>query len=148
RHTMEGRALLWPPLGLAALVGAGVCAARARSRVADKLLVCVAGGSLAAGILSNPGGAPNTARICVAAALAPLFAAVALTRWEARLLEPRLARPSLVAALAATAVFAVETLPFFAEWPEHPRVRSSFCTPETLVGRTCRRLAPARMVLE
>jgi hypothetical protein len=146
RDGLPERAALHPVLGIAALAGFARAAAR-RTR-ADLALLALAGGSLAAGILSNPGGAPNTIRTCVFVPAALVAAAGFLATLAAALARRLPVRPAAAAAALATAVLVLETWPFLTTWPAHPSVLAHFCVTETSAARLARALAPGDVVLE
>lgn len=146
RDGLPERAALHPLMGVAALAGFARAASR-RTR-ADLALLALAGGSLAAGVLSNPGGAPNTIRTCVFVPAALVAAAGVLATWSAALARRRTVRPAAAVGTFAAAVLVLETRPFLATWPEHPAVLAHFCVTETSAARLARTLAPGRLVLE
>lgn len=146
RDGLPERPALHPLLGIAALAGFARAASR-RTR-ADLALLALAGGSLAAGVLSNPGGAPNTIRTCVFVPAALVAAAGVLATWSAALARRLAVRPAAAAGAVAAAVLVFETRPFLATWPEHPAVLAHFCVTETSAARLVRTLAPGRLVLE
>jgi hypothetical protein len=138
RDGVPGRPALHPVLGGLALVGIARAAER-RSR-GDLVFLSVAAGSLAAGVLSNPGGAPNTIRTCVFVPAALLAAAAVLATWAAALARIRAAREGVVAAGITALLLAFETSPFVGAWPDDPLVRAHFCTTETSAARLARNL--------
>jgi hypothetical protein len=146
RDGVPGRAALHPLLGIVALAGFARAAGR-RTR-GDLALLALAGGSLAAGVLSNPGGAPNTIRTCVFVPAALVAAAGVLATWAAELARRLDVRPVAAVASFAAALLVFETRPFLATWPEHPSVLAHFCVTETSAARLARTLAPGRIVLE
>jgi hypothetical protein len=149
RHGNPDRAPFDPALGVAALVGAAVALASARrGDPGQRLVLFIAGMSLLAGILGNPGGAPNGLRIFPFVGVAILWAAAALDRWLPAAGRAVGSRPAIVAALGLAALFAIETVPFLASWPDDPRVIGSFCATETASGRMRRSLGEASTVLE
>ena len=145
RDGVPGRTALHPLLGALALVGFARAAAR-RSR-GDLVLLSLAAGSLAAGILSNPGGAPNTIRTCVFIPAALLAAAAVLSTWAAALARRPLAREGIFAAGIAAFLVVFETSPFLGTWPGHPAVRAHFCVTETTAARLARSLGPSDVFL-
>jgi hypothetical protein len=149
RHGMPDRPPFDPALGLAALVGLALAIGSARAGDAgDRLVLLFAGSSLLAGVLGNPGGAPNGLRIYPFVGAALLWAAAALDRWigaGARWLHVRRA---LVAALGLALLFTLETLPFLTRWPDDGRVVGSFCATETAAGRVRRQLSDAPTVVD
>ena len=146
RDGVPGRPALHPVLGTLAFVGFARAAAR-RAR-GDLLLLSLAAGSLAAGVLSNPGGAPNTIRTCVFIPAALLAAAGVLGTWGAALARGRFARPGITALGIVALVLALETSPFLCVWPEHRAVRAHFCVTETSAARLARNLGPGDLFLE
>lgn len=146
RDGLPGRAALHPILGVAALLGFARAATR-RAR-GDLALLALAGGSLAAGVLSNPGGAPNTIRTCVFVPAALVAAAGVLATWAAALARRFPARAGAVAAGTAAFVLALETSPFVSTWADHPAVRAHFCVTETAAARLARTLGSHEVVLE
>ncbi len=146
RDGVPGRPALHPLLGVLALAGFARAAAR-RDR-GDLALLALAGGSLAAGVLSNPGGAPNTIRTCVFVAAALVAAAGILATWAAALARRFPVRAGVAAAGLAAAVLVLETRPFLATWASHPAVLGAFCVTETSAARVARALAPGDLVLE
>lgn len=145
RDGLPERTAVHPLLGIAALAGFARAAAR-RTR-ADLVLLALAGGSLAAGILSNPGGAPNTIRTCVFVPAALLAASGVLATGLEALVRSASVRAGAAAAGFAAAVLALETSPFVARWPAHPSVLAHFCVPETSAARLVRGLGEGRVVL-
>jgi len=146
RDGLPERAALHPLLGIVAFVG--LARAAGRRRPGDLALLALAGGSLAAGVLSNPGGAPNTIRTCVFVPAALVAAAGVLATWAAALARRFAVRPGLLAAGCAAAVLVLETRPFVATWPIHPSVLAHFCVTETSAARLARALAPGRVVVD
>lgn len=149
RHVLPGRGAVLPLLGAAALVGAACTACRGLGgEPREGLFLLVSCGILAAGILSDPGGAPNTFRTCALLGPALVWAAVTLVRWSDRWetagrVRGRVALPAVVAL-----TFAAETVPFFAEWPFDPRVERAFSQVDTEAGRLLRRLGDAARVVD
>ena len=146
RDGLPGRPALHPVLGVLAFVGFTRAAAR-RTR-GDLLLLSLAAGSLAAGVLSNPGGAPNTIRTCVFIPAALLAAASVLGTWGAALTRGLLARPSITALGVVALVLPFETSLFLCAWPENGAVRAHFCVTETSAARLARSLGEGGVVLE
>jgi hypothetical protein len=146
RDGVPGRPALHPVLGALAFVGFARAAAR-RSR-GDLVLLSLAAGSLAAGVLSNPGGAPNTIRTCVFIPAALLAAAAVLGTWAAALARRSSAREGVLAAGIAALLLAFETSPFLGTWPEHLSVRAHFCVTETSAARLARNLGEGGLFLE
>jgi hypothetical protein len=134
RHGMASHARLPLLMGLAALLGAAA-AFRPGAPAGERALLVFAGGSFLAGILSDPGGAPNSFRVC--ALVSPLFVWAAMSLRAASVRVGALVRagPGLVAALAVAAVFATDTVPFLARWPFEPGVEASFSVGESEAGR-------------
>lgn len=149
RHGPPDRPPFHPALGLAALIGAALALRSARAGdPGHRLLLLLAGTSLLAGILGNPGGAPNGLRIYPFVGAALLWAAGALDRWLAAASTALGARPAFVGGLGLAVLFAGETLPFLTVWPDDRRVVGSFCATETAAGRVRRSLADAPTVLD
>ncbi len=146
RDGVPGRAALHPALGIVALLGFARAAVR-RTR-GDLALLAVAAGSLAAGILSNPGGAPNTIRICVFVPAALLAAACVLATFVGALSRRFPVRPAFAAAGLVAAVLVFETRAFLTTWPFHPATLAHFCVTETSAARLVRNLGPGDVVLE
>jgi hypothetical protein len=141
RHGNPDRAPFDAVLGIAALVGAALAFVSARrGDPGQRLVLLIAGMSLLAGILGNPGGAPNGLRIFPFVGAAILWAAAALDRWLPAAGRALRSRPTVVAGLGLAALFAVETVPFLASWPDDVRVVGSFCATETAAGRMRRDL--------
>lgn len=145
RHT-AGRTVVSPLFGALALLGLGFAAAR--RRLADVLLLLIAAGSLLAGILSNPGDAPNTQRISVLVAPAILLAAAVLEIGLARAVRAGVSSRLALFAGAAALLVAVETLPALVEFPAREGVAAHLDAVETEAGRLLARLADAPVVLE
>jgi hypothetical protein len=149
RHGNPDRAPFDPVLGIAALVGAALALGSARrGDPGDRLVLLIAGMSLLAGILGNPGGAPNGLRIFPFVGPAILWAASAFDRWLPAAGRALPCRPAVVAGLGLAALFAVETVPFLVSWPDDVRVVGSFCATESASGRMRRSLGEAPTVLE
>ncbi len=149
RHGDPDRPPFDPLLGLAALIGVALSLRSARAGDAgDRLLLLLAGTSLLAGILGNPGGAPNGLRIYPFVGIALLWAAATVERWIPFAGGALRARESLLFGLALAVLFAVESLPFLTAWPDDRRVVGSFCATETAAGRVRRDLGPAPTVLD
>ena len=110
-------------LGALALLGIGLAASRRRP--ADRLLLLLAAGSLLAGILSNPGGAPNTLRVSALAAPAAVFAAAVLETVFSALAGAGVAARGVLAAGLAAVLAAAETLPVLVRYPERPGVAAA-----------------------
>jgi len=148
RHGFPDRPPFDALLGIAALAGAALSYRRSRDgNAGEELLWLVAGASLAAGILGNPGGAPNGLRIYPFLGIAVLWAAGSLEGWIAAAARASSSRPASLWALAFTVLFALETVPFLTRWPRDPLVAGSFCVLESDLGRTARELAPAPILL-
>lgn len=141
-----GRAAVTPAVGVLALLGIGLAASRRRP--ADVLLLLLAAGSLLAGVLSNPDGAPNTLRVSVLVVPALVLAAAVL---EAAVGEAArrgtVSRGVLVGGLAA-ALVVTETLPALLDAPARPGVAVRFCAAETEAGRTLAILAASPVIVE
>jgi hypothetical protein len=148
RHGIPGRPPLDPLLGAAALLGAAVSMRRMRDgAAADRLLFWIAATSLSAGILANPGGAPNGLRVFPVVAPIIVWAALAVSRWIPAAAQALQVRESLLGSLALAVFLLVETGPFAWRWPDHPSVAGSFCPDESTAGRIRRELGSAPTVL-
>lgn len=149
RHGLPDQPPFDPALGLAALTGAALSLGKARAGDAgNRLLLLLAGTSLLAGILGNPGGAPNGLRIFPFVGVALLWAAAAVDRWIHFAAREMPVRHSLLFGLGLAVLFAVETLPFLAVWPDDRRVVGSFCATETAAGRVRRSLGDTPTVVD
>jgi hypothetical protein len=149
RHVLPGRGVVLPLLGAAALVGAaGTVRRAAGGEPREILLLLVSSGMLAAGILSDPGGAPNTFRTCALAGPILIWSAVAAVRWSDRWEATGRVRGRILLPAVVALTFVSETVPFFAEWPFDPRVKTAFGEEETAAGRQLRRLGIAPRVLD
>jgi hypothetical protein len=141
-----GRAVVTPVVGVVAILGFGLAASRRRP--ADGLLLLLAAGSLLAGVLSNPDGAPNTLRISALLVPALVLAAAVLEAGIGQIVRGgTVSRGLLVGGLAA-ALLAMETLPALLDAPSRPGAADQFCAAETEAGRTLARLANTPVVLE
>ena len=145
RHGPGGPAVS-PLVGAAALLGIGLAAVRRRP--ADVLLLLLAAGSLLAGILSNPGGAPNTLRICALVAPAAVLAAAVFEIGFTSVARTRVASFDALVAGFAAFLLVVETLPALVQFPERPGVAAGFCAAESDAGRILKGLGDAPVVLE
>ncbi len=146
RNGLPGRAAMTPLLGLAALLGLGLAAGR-RTR-GDAVLFALLLGSLAGGVFSNPGGAPNMIRSCVVVIPALLAASWLALSVLVRLEERGGPRTALAAAGVLALLLAVETGPFLSRWADDPLVRRSFCETETRAARLVRALPGHDVLLE
>jgi 4-amino-4-deoxy-L-arabinose transferase-like glycosyltransferase len=148
RHGFPDRPPFDPALGVAALAGAALSFRKYRDGDAGEgLLWLVAGASLLAGVLGNPGGAPNGLRIYSFVGIAVLWAAGSLERWVTAAARALSTSTASVWALALTVLFVAETVPFLTRWPRNPLVAGSFCVLESDLGRTARSLGPAPIYL-
>jgi hypothetical protein len=145
RHA-GGSAVMSLPIGALALLGLGLAASRRRP--ADVLLLLIAAGSLLAGVLSNPGDAPNTMRVSALLAPAIVLAAAVLETGIGRAERNGAASRKVLLAGVAAALFASETLPALVEFPDRPGVAARFFAAETEAGQALARLADAPVVLE
>jgi hypothetical protein len=143
RDGIPGRPTVTPLLALASLVGFALVLARGGTGASALGLLVL--GSLAGGVLANPGGAPNGIRACVVVIPALLAGGWLLARLAAA--AGGLLRESAGAALVLALVLAAETVPFLTRWNENPYVARSFCVPETLAARLVRGLGTRRVVL-
>lgn len=149
RHGFPERAAAPIAVGLAALVGFAVLLRRSvKDPGAPRALLWLASGSLAAGVLSDPGGAPNTVRACILVATGFVVAAWVVDGVVSRVSARIGARPGALLLLVGTGFFVRETVPFLADWPDHAMVAGAFCPEESDAGRLARRLGPAPLVLE
>jgi hypothetical protein len=149
RHGLPDRPPINPLLGVAALAGAAVSLTKARSGdEGERLLFFLAGATLLAGLLSNPGGAPNLSRVYPVAGVLVLWAAGALVRWIPAAARAFAVRPGFAWILALALLLVVETRVFLAVWPRDFRVLGSFCVAETDAGRMAGALGPAPIILE
>jgi 4-amino-4-deoxy-L-arabinose transferase-like glycosyltransferase len=140
RHGLPGRAPLSPVLGALALAGAAITS-RAR-RPAGAVLAAAAGGGLLAGVLSSPGGAPNTQRAALFAMTALVLAAAAISAL------PRTRTGALVAAgTTAVVLAALDVRVVLGPWSESRAVESAYLPVEVEAGRLLARLAPDPVVL-
>ena len=146
RHMWPDHAVTTPFVGIAAMLGFGLAARR--SRPADRLLLCVTAGSLLAGILSSPAGAPNTLRTCAVLGPMAILAAATLEIWIVRAARAGACSAGVLFAGLLAFVVATETLPALTSWPWHPRVVQSFCATETETARLLRRLGLGEIVLD
>jgi 4-amino-4-deoxy-L-arabinose transferase-like glycosyltransferase len=140
------RAVMTPAVGALSLLGIGLAASRRQP--ADLLLLLLAAGSLLAGVLSNPGGAPNTLRVSVLLVPVIVLAAAVLETGTARAARYGAASRGILLAGVAAALFAFETIPALVEFPGRPGVATRFREAETEAGRALARLAEAPVVLE
>jgi 4-amino-4-deoxy-L-arabinose transferase-like glycosyltransferase len=148
RHGLPDRPPVDPVLGLASLAGAAVALRRARSRgEGERLVLYVVGATLFAGLLANPGGAPNLSRVYPLVAAPALWAATALVRWIPVASRAFAARRWLAWTFALVLLLVLETRVFLVAWPSDPRVVGSFCVAETDAGRTASVLGTAPIVL-
>lgn len=149
RHGLPGRSAVTPLVGFAALTGLALSLRRAaRGSAPDRLLLCIALGSLLAGVLSNPGGAPNTFRTIVLMGPVFLAAAVSLVGWFDLTLAKRGARPAAVAGLGVALLLSTETSDALVKWPALPIVRRAFCPDESVLGPLRASLADGPTLLE
>ncbi len=149
RHGFPERPGAPAAIGLATLIG---MAALLRRSVWDagppRALLLLAAGSLAAGILSDPGGAPNTVRACILLAVGLVIAAWVVEALARRIAPAVRARPGVLLVLVGTGLFIHETVPFLTVWPGHGTVKMAFCPEESDAGRLLRSLGPAPVLLE
>lgn len=146
RNGLPGRAAVTPLLGIAALLGLGLSAARATR--GDGALFALVLGSLAGGVFSNPGGAPNMIRTCVVVIPALLAAGWLVLRTLSLLEAKAIARATVGAAGVVAFVLAAESIPFLCRWPEDPLVVRYFCPTETRGARLVRALAGGDAILD
>ena len=134
RHGMKAHSRLPLFVGLAALLGAAA-AFRSGAPTGERALLVFAGGSFLAGILSDPGGAPNSFRVCALVSPLLVWAAMTLRAASVRVAGLVPTGPGLVAALAVTAVIASDTVPFLTRWPFEPVVEANFGVGDSEAGR-------------
>ena len=134
RHGMKAHSRLPLFVGLAALLGAAA-AFRSGAPTGERALLVFAGGSFLAGILSDPGGAPNSFRVCALVSPLLVWAAMTLRAASVRVAGLVPIGPGLVAALAVTAVIASDTVPFLTRWPFEPVVEANFGVGDSEAGR-------------
>jgi hypothetical protein len=146
RDGLPGHAAVTPLLGIAAFLGLGLSAARATR--GDGALFALVLGSLAAGVFSNPGGAPNTIRTCVVVIPALLAAGWLVLRALSALEAKTIARAPVGAAGVVAFVLAAESVPFLCRWPDDPLVIRYFCPTETHGARLVRALAGGDAILD
>ena len=145
RNGLPGRPAVTPVLGIAALLGLALSAARATR--GDGALFALVLGSLAGGVFSNPGGAPNMIRACVVVIPALLAAAWVAARALSLLDSRHRVRTSVGAAGVLAFVLAAESVPFLCRWPDDPLVVRYFCPTETGSARLVRALADGDAIL-
>ena len=149
RHGLPGRTPLDPILGVAAILGAAVALRKARCRDAgERLVLYLVGTTLLAGLLANPGGAPNLSRVYPVVAGPALWAAGALVRWIPAATRALTVRRGFAWVFAFALLFVLETRPFLVAWPRDPRVLGSFCVAESDAGRTAGALGPGPIILD
>lgn len=149
RDGFPDRPPLLPPIGAAALVGVALTLRKARQGDDRSRLVLLLGGAiLLAGVLGNPGGAPNLIRIYPLVGIVAILATGPLDRWIAAMARTVRIRAGVTWTFAFALLFLFETTRFVSRWPQHPLVLGSFCVAETDAGRTARSLGTAPIVLE
>jgi 4-amino-4-deoxy-L-arabinose transferase-like glycosyltransferase len=148
RHGFPGRPAATVVLGVAALIGFAALFRRSiEDPGAPRGVLWLAAGSLTAGILSDPGGAPNTVRACLLVP-AGLVVAAWVVDGTIRAVALRVgARIGPLFVLVGAMFFTRETVPFFTDWPHDPRVVAAFCPEESDAGRLLRRLSGSNVVL-
>ncbi|MEO8587258.1 MAG: glycosyltransferase family 39 protein [Acidobacteriota bacterium] len=144
RHAAGGD-LVTPPVGIAMLLGLGLAASRRRP--ADVLLLLLAAGSLLAGILSNPGGAPNMLRVSALVVPATILLAAVLETGVGRAVRGGAVSYGVLLCGVVVVLFAGEALPALVEFPARQGVGASFCMAETEAGRVLARLSEAPVVI-
>jgi hypothetical protein len=145
RNGLPGRSAVTPVLGIAALLGLALSAARATR--GDGALFALVLGSVAGGVFANPGGAPNMIRACIVVIPALLAAGWLGARVLALLDSKYRARPSIGAAGLLAFVLAAESVPFLCRWPDDPLVVRYFCPTETGSARLVRTLGEGDAIL-
>jgi len=149
RHGFPDRPAVPVPVGIAVVLGVAVLVGRVLQDVgAPRALLWLAAGSLAAGVLSDPGGAPNTVRAAILVATGLVIGAWVTVRVAEELGRRLRVRPGALLALAVTGFCARETVPFLASWRDHGQVAIRFCPDESTAGRALRRLGTAPVILE
>jgi hypothetical protein len=147
RHNLPRRSSMHPMLGLAVALGIAR-AIQAGHDSASRLLLFFAGGGLLAGILSNPGGSPNTTRVVPLLIPLLLLATGPIVAWGSALAGALKVRVELVALFGVTLLASFETGPVLERWAANPLVISYFSPVETSLGRVRRSLGPAPTVVE
>lgn len=149
RHGFPERSGAPVAVGFAAVVGYAALLRRSlKDPGAPRAVLWLSAGSLAAGVLSDPGGAPNTVRACILLATGFVVAAWVVDGVAGRVSSWTGFRPGTLLLLFGAAFFVRETVPFLAEWPEHPMVTGAFCPEESDAGRFARLFGPAPVLLE
>ncbi len=149
RHGFPERAAAPVTIGFAALVEFAVLLGRSvKDAGATRAILWLSAGSLAAGVLSDPGGAPNTVRACILVATGFVVAAWVVDGVACRVASRSGTRPGVLLLLVGAGFFVRETVPFLTEWAEHPLVSVGFCPEESAAGRLLRRLGHAPVFLE
>jgi hypothetical protein len=147
RHALPGSPALPLAVGLAALFGAAA-GLRPGAAVGERVLLVFGCGALLAGVLADPGGVPNTFRICALIVPAFLWAAFSIERVATRL-APRFGTSAgAVLALTVAALLVSDGVPFLARWSFDPRVERAFEEQETEAGRRLLRLGEAPRILD
>ncbi len=134
RHGPTSRARIPLLLGLGALCAA-VAALRRGASAAERVLLVYSGGSLLAGILSDPGGAPNSFRVCALIPAVLVWAAASLRTASVRIASLVCVRPALVAGLVVATVLTFDGVPMLTRWPFDAAVAARFGAAETEAGR-------------
>lgn len=149
RHGFPERAAAPVAIGFAALVGFAVLLGRSVNDAgAPRAILWLAAGSLAAGVLSDPGGAPNTVRACILVPTGFVVAAWVVDGVSCRVASRTGTRPGVLLLLVGAIFFVRETVPFLTDWTGHPLVSGAFCPEESDAGRLLRRLGNAPVVIE
>jgi hypothetical protein len=144
RDGLPGRSPFTAIIGVAALAGVAVTIRKARDHDRRSQLLLFAGAAiLLAGILGNPGGAPNLIRVYPFVGIVAIWAAVVLDRWLRAAAPAVDVRAGFAWALVFALVLVFETVVFLTVWPRDPLVVGSFCPDETAAGRTRRALGDA-----
>ena len=134
RHGLPAKAKLPILLGVAALFGAAG-SFKAGAATPERALLVFAGGTLLAGVLSDPGGAPNSFRVCALVPPLLVWAAVSLRAAAARLGGATRTAPGIVVALAVSTVLAGDAVPFLTRWPFEESLDAAFDVAGTEAGR-------------
>jgi hypothetical protein len=147
RHGMTSRARLPLLIGLAALLGAAASFRRGAS-TGERALLAFAGGSILAGILSDPGGVPNSFRVCALIPPSFVWAAMSLRAASVRVARLVPAGRGFLAALAVTAMTAGDTVSFLTRWPFEPNVEAFFNVGDSEAGRLLDQVGAQNVALD
>ncbi|HEY3172429.1 MAG TPA: glycosyltransferase family 39 protein [Thermoanaerobaculia bacterium] len=149
KNGIPGRPAVSVLIGVAALAGTALSWRRARSGdPGHRLLLAIAGASLLAGIFSDAVGSPSALRVYPFVGASILLAAFGFVRWVPASARALPVRVEFLWALGFSLVLVLETVPFFAVWPDNGLVGGSFCPQGTAAGRLARNLAGAPTILD